>query len=65
MSDPILADMAAQLSRMDGEIKKAETYLSVLEEAGRNVTEQRARLRAAMVDREKFVATLRARGYNA
>lgn len=63
MSDPILVDMAAQLTRMDSEISRARTLISVAEEAGEDMSANKARLREAESRRDKWRDTLRSRGY--
>lgn len=63
MSDPILQDIASQLSRMDAEIERAQSLISVAEESGENMSEQKAKLRDAVQRRNKWKATLESRGY--
>ncbi len=63
MSDPILQDIAAQMSRMNTEIERAKTLISIAEEAGEDMTANKARLRDAEVRRNKWRDTLQAKGY--
>ena len=63
MSDPVIQQIAKDISAMAPQIARARELIDISKEAGMNVSTMEAELRDMIVQKDKWTQVLKTRGY--